>query len=435
MDPQSWVMLAVLLFTVLLSAFFSASETACMAASRVRLKTLGQSGNRRADAALHLIEDSDRLLTTILVGNNLVNIAGTAIATVLFTRWLNGSGATVATVVMTVLILLFGEVAPKTLARQSPEGLAMGFAPVLRLLCVIFTPVNWLFARWQRLLKRIFHPAEEEPDIEAELITMVDEAQQEGGIDDHESDLIRSAIEFVDQDVKDIMTPRVDVTALPEDATMEEAAAAFRESGYSRLPVYREDLDHVVGILNEKDFYAALHDGQQSIRHVMTAPVYTPATLKISKLLKLCQSTRNHLVIVLDEYGGMEGIVTLEDALEELVGEIYDEHDDVIEEMTEVGDRAWQVDGRMQLDDLLERLGVTGTYEADTVGGWAAEMLDGIPTVGMAFDEAGLHCIVTGMDRRRVTRMRISKPEPAAEEPQPAEHPKQATDKDRRNAT
>lgn len=424
MDPQSWAMLAALLVSVLLSAFFSASETAFMAASHVRLKTLAQSGKKRAVTALRLSEDSDRLLTTILVGNNLVNIAGTAIATVLFTRWLQGSGATVATAVMTVLILLLGEVTPKTLARQSPERLAIAFAPVFSFLCAFFTPVNWLFARWQKLLKRLFHPAEEEPDIEAELITMVDEAQQEGDIDDHESDLIRSAIEFVDQDVKDIMTPRVDVTALPEDATMEAAAAAFRESGYSRLPVYREDLDHVVGILNEKDFYAALHAGEKNITHVMTDPVYTPATLKISKLLKLCQSTRNHLVIVLDEYGGMEGIVTLEDALEELVGEIYDEHDDVSEEMTAVGERAWQVDGRMQLDDLLERLGVTGTYEADTVGGWASEMLGRIPTVGMAFDEAGLHCIVTGMDRRRVTRVRVSKPEPAAESAQQPEHQK-----------
>lgn len=424
MDPQSWVMLAALFLIVILSAFFSASETAFMSASHVRLKTLQQSGDKRAATALRLVEDSDRLLTTILVGNNLVNIAGAAIATVLFTRWLQDSGATVATVVMTVLILLFGEVAPKSVARQNPERLAMLYAPVLSFLSTVFIPINWLFSRWQRLIKRLFHPADKESDIEAELITMVDEAQQEGDIDDHESDLIRSAIEFVDQDVKDIMTPRVDVTALPEDATMEEAAAAFRESGYSRLPVYREDLDHVVGILNEKDFYSALHAGEQNIRHVMTAPVYTPATLKISKLLKLCQSTRNHLVIVLDEYGGMEGIVTLEDALEELVGEIYDEHDVVSEEMTSVGDRAWQVDGRMQLEDMLERLGVEDTYEADTVGGWASEMLGRIPTVGMAFDEAGLHCIVTGMDQRRVTRVRVSKPEHAPDEAPQSEHQK-----------
>ena len=414
MNPFQWVMLASLALCVALSAFFSMAETAFMAASRVRLKTMQQAGNRRAALALRLAEEPDSLISTILVGNNLVNIAGTAIATVLFTRLAGEDlGPTLSTVVMTILILILGEVTPKTLAMQSPERLAMAVSPWLRGLCTVLRPVTRLFAMWQRLLKRMRKPPKEDADIEAELITMVDEARQEGGMDDHESELIRSAIEFDDLDVKSIMTPRTDVTALPDDASMADAAAAFLESGYSRLPVYHEDLDHVVGILNEKDFHAARHAGERDIRQIMTPPVYTPATLKISKLLRLCQTTRTHLIIVLDEFGGMEGIVTLEDALEELVGEIWDEHDDISEEMVAIDDRTWQVDGRMQLAALLERLNIPDRWEAETVGGWASELLGYIPTVGTPFRCEQAEGVVTAMDRRRVTRVRIHLTDPA----------------------
>ena len=408
MSPASWILLAVLAVCVALSAFFSASETAYMAVSKIRLKTLSQRGKRKADLALRLAEEPDRLLTTILVGNNLVNIAGTAIATVLFTLWAGDMGATLSTVVMTLVILLLGEVTPKTLARRSPERIAMGTAAPLRMLMWVLHPVNLLFACWQRMVTRMAGPEEDESDLEAELITMVDEAQQEGDMDAHESSLIRSAIEFIDQDVKNIMTPRVDVTALADDVSLEEAAEAFRQSGYSRMPVYHENLDHVVGILNEKDFYAGRHAGVTDIRSMMVPPVYAPATLQVSKLLKLCQSTRTHLVVVLDEFGGMEGIVTLEDALEELVGEIYDEHDDIDEEMTAQEDGSWRVQGGMQLTECLEKLGKADLYEADTVGGWVAEMLGRIPVVGSSFEEAGLRCTVTAMDRRRVTLVQIT---------------------------
>ncbi len=426
MTPASWALLAVLALCVALSAYFSASETAFMAVSRVRLKNRQQQGDRRAARALDLADRGDQLLSTILVGNNLVNIAAAAIATVLFTMWVGDMGATLSTVVMTVLILIVGEVTPKTLARRFPERVALAVARPLYVLMRVFTPVNALFNRLQRLLVKLSGP-DEETDIEAELITMVDEAQQEGDIDPHESSLIRSAIEFVDQDVKDVMTPRVDVTALADDTSVEAAADAFRESGYSRLPVYHEDLDHVVGVLNEKDFYAAQHRGEQDIRAIMVPPVFAPATLKISKLLKLCQSTRMHLVVVLDEFGGTEGIVTLEDALEELVGEIYDEHDDVSEEMTAQDGDAWLVDGGMSLTECLERLGVVDRYEAETVGGWASEMLGRIPEQGAVFEEAGLRCTVAALDRRRVTRVRIERiPAPAQgdEGAEPAKEPK-----------
>lgn len=411
MSSTTGILLAALFVCVALSAFFSSSETAYSAVNKVRLKTMWQGGNGRAKVALDLAEDYDRLLTTILVGNNVVNIAGTSIATVLFTMWLGNMGATASTVVMTVLILIFGEVSPKALAKESPEKIAMAVAQPMKILIVLLQPVNALFMLWRKLLSRVFKPAETENDIEEELMTMVDEAQHEGDMDAHEGELIRSAIEFNDQDVLSILTPRVDVTALEETASMEEAAALFRESGYSRLPVYHEDMDHVVGILHEKDFYASSHAGCNDITQIMKPPVWAPSSLQVSKLLKLFQSSKTHMVIVVDEFGGTEGIVTLEDVLEELVGEIYDEHDDVSNDLITLEDGSLLVEGGMQLSELMEYLGVADIYEADTAGGWSAEVLGSIPFVGAAFETDELRGMVTQMEKRRVTKLRVWKKE------------------------
>ncbi len=407
MTLTTWILFGALVACVALSAFFSCSETAYSAANKVKLKTMQQDGNKRAAAALRLADQYDRLLTTILIGNNVVNIAGTSIATVLFTGWFGNMGPTMATVVMTLVILLFGEVSPKTLAKEYAESVSMAVAKPLGMLMTLLAPLNALFGLWRKLLDKLFTPSERDSLIEAELMTMVNEAQSEGDMDAHEGELIRSAIEFHDQDVADIMTPRVDVTALEDTATMEEAADFFRQTAYSRLPVYHEDIDHVTGILHEKDFYLAQHEGVQDIRQIMQKPVYAPSTLNVSKLLKLFQSTKTHMVVVVDEFGGTDGIVTMEDVLEELVGEIYDEHDDVSEEVVAQEDGSLLVDGGMQLSELLERLNVSDTFEADTVGGWAGEVLGRIPTVGATFEVAGLQGTVVAMDKRRVTRVRI----------------------------
>lgn len=415
MSSTTGILLAALFVCVALSAFFSSSETAYSASNKIRLKTMWQNGEPRAKAALDLAEDYDRLLTTILVGNNVVNITGTSIATVLFTMWLGNMGATVSTIVMTILILIFGEVSPKALAKESPEKIAVAVARPMKILITVLTPINALFMLWRRLLGRIFKPSETESDIEEELMTMVDEAQHDGDMDAHEGQLIRSAIEFNDQDVLSILTPRVDVTALEETATMEEAATLFRESGYSRLPVYHDDMDHVVGILHEKDFYASRHAGCQDITQIMKPPVWAPSTLQVSKLLKLFQSSKTHLIIVVDEFGGTEGIVTLEDVLEELVGEIYDEHDDVTSsDMIVLEDGSLLVEGGVQLSDLLERLGVDDIYDADTAGGWTAEVLGSIPFVGAAFETDEVRGVVTQMEKRRVTKLRVWKKETSA---------------------
>lgn len=332
-------------------------------------------------------------------------------ATGLFLALLSGNqsaATTVSTIVMTIVVLIFGEISPKAIAKENPETVAVAFAPVLLVLRTIVTPINALFVQWKKLLAKLFKPAHTESFVEAEIMTMVDEAQNDGDIDEHEGELIRSVIEFNDdRDVLNIMTPRVDVTALEDTATMEEAANLLRETGYTRVPVYHEDMDHIVGILNEKDFYACQHEGVDSIVDIMKPPVYAPATLKLSKLLKLFQTQKTHMLIVLDEFGGTEGIVTMEDVLEELVGEIYDEHDDVSEESVEMADGSRVVEGGMELTELLEGMGLKDTFNAETVGGWVSEIMGCIPFVGARFETDHLRGMVTRMEKRRVTQVRI----------------------------
>ena len=415
MTPDLWIMIAILVVCVALSAFFSASETSFTSVNRVKLKTMMQNGNKRAKLAYTLAENYDRLITTILIGNNIVNIAASSLATSLFLVLLNNQAnlaTTASTVVMTIVILIFGEVSPKAIAKESPENLAMTFAPMLNLLCTIFAPFAMFFSFLKKSMTKLFKAEDEESFIEEELMTMVEEAESEGDMEHHEGELIRSAIEFNDdRDVLSVLTPRVDVTSVEDTATMEEAAEIFRMSGYSRLPVFHEDMDHIVGILNEKDFYMQQHAGCTDITKIMKPPVYAPTTLKLSKLLKLFQAQKTHLIIVLDEFGGTEGIVTMEDVLEELVGEIYDEHDDVEQDTVVMEDGSQLVDGSMQLAELLEQLGVEDIYNAETVGGLAAEVLGIIPFVGAAFETDEIRGLVTQMEKRRVTQVRVWKKE------------------------
>ena len=416
MTANFGLMLGALLLCLVLSAFFSAAETAFATVNRIRLKAMAGEGNEKAALVLRLLDDYDRLLTTLLIGNNIVNLTAATLGTLIFTQLLGGGyGPTVSTIVLTLVVLIFGEVTPKTLATESPEVFAFASVRVLRTLITVFMPLNAFFVLWRKLLAKVFKPREVESHIEAELMTMVDEAQSVGDMDAHEGELIRSAIEFNDMDAIDILTPRVDITALEDTATMDEAASLFRESGYSRLPVFHEDMDHIVGILHEKDFYVRQHEGIKDIHKIMKPAVYAPATLKISKLLKLFQGSKTHMVILLDEFGGTEGLVTLEDVLEELVGDIYDEHDDVEVDIRPLEDGSWLVDGGMHLAELMERLDVEDTYDADTVGGWATEVLGYIPKTGETFDIDCLHCQVTAMDKRRVTQLRIWKKEQPAQ--------------------
>ena len=426
-----------LILCILLSAFFSATETAYSACNRVKLKTVDGPRKEKAQIALALLEKYDSLITTVLIGNNLVNIVGTTIATLLFTtRILPGKedlATTLASVMMTVLVLFIGEVGPKTLAKQQPERFAMSVSPVISFLMMILRPLDLLFSLWRKLLSKVIKPEPEESQIEDELMTMIDEAQTEGDIEEEEVELIRSAIVFNDQDAADIMTPRVDVTAIEDNATIEDAADLFRDTWFSRIPVYHEDLDHIVGILHEKDFYKMTHEGCTDITQIMKEPVFAPATLTIGNLLKQFRTSQTHLVILLDEFGGTEGIVTMEDVLEELVGEIYDEHDEVSEEVVEQEDGTLIVDGNMQLQELLDKLEAENEYDTDTVGGWAGEMLEKVPEVGDSFTLGRHQFTVTEMDGFRVTRMQVEElPEEKPEE-QPEEKEEEPEKKEGEN--
>ena len=402
---------------MLCSAFFSASETAYTSLNLVRMKRMAADGDARAAKVLKLAERYESLLSSILIGNNIVNILASSLATVLFVRALGNKGVTVSTLVITVVILLVGEVTPKNIAKEHAETIAMKFYPVLFALTKLFTPLNWLLGCWQKLIGKVVKPAEDRGYTEEELITIVEEAENEGGIDAHESELIKSAIEFTDVDVEEILTPRVEIQAMELGARDDEISDLFQESGYSRLPVYQETVDNIVGILHEKDFYA--NRGKVPVRELMSTPTYVMQNTKVSDLLKLLQKTKSHMAVVVDEYDGVQGIVTMEDILEELVGEIWDEHDEVVEEYRALPDGGYLVDGGANLDDMLELFDIHKEYDPVTVNGWVREELGRFPKAGDSFECDNLIVTVEKAEKRRATEVRVV-PKPAEEDAEQA---------------
>ena len=401
-------MIAVLVVLVILSAYFSATETAFTSLNRIRLKSKADAGDRRAALTLKLVDNYDNLLSTILVGNNIVNLSASSLATVLFTEGLRlRNGAVISTVVITLVVLIFGEVSPKSLSKEYPESFAMFSAPIMRVLMVILTPVNFLFSLLKRLLSKVFHQEGDNGITEEELVTMVDQAESEGGLDQHESKLIRSAIEFNDMEVDEILTPRVDIVAVEDTDTMEDVAQAFAESGYSRLPVYHEDVDDIIGVIHEKDFHAARYRGIEDLKSITGPVLYTTGNTKISELLRILQREKGHLAIVVDEYGGTEGLVTLEDIVEELVGEIWDEHDEVIEEFKKQEDGSYIISCTADLADLFDLFSIKGECDANTISGWVMDQIGRIPEEGDRFASDGLDVTVTKVGHRRVLEIRV----------------------------
>jgi len=407
MDSSSISMLVALVVLVALSAYFSATETAFTSLNRIRLRTRADNGSLRAARALELAEEYDKLLSTILIGNNIVNITATTVATVLCTKWFRQYGPTVATVALTVIILIFGEISPKSLAKENPESWAMFSYPLLKLLMVVLTPLNFLFTQWKRLLGRVFRKKGEDGITEEELVGMVDQAENEGGLDEHESDLIRNAIEFNDLEVSEILTPRVDLVAAGENSTMEEMGALFAESGYSRIPIYHDTIDNIVGVVHEKDFYAARYRGETMVSNIKSPVFYTTGNTKISELLRILQKNKAHMAVVVDEYGGTEGIATLEDIVEELVGEIWDEHDEVIETFRKQEDGSYLIACSADLDDMYDLFQVKGACGAATVSGWVMEQVGRVPEEGDHFQAEGLDVTVTKVEHRRVLEIRV----------------------------
>ena len=411
-NGTSLLLMAVL---VAFSAYFSATETAFSSLNRTRLRVLAEKGDKRAALACSLSEQYDKMLTSILIGNNIVNIALSSLCTLLFIHLMGDGGATVATAVATVVVLVFGEVTPKSLAKESPERFAMFSAPFLRMVMWVLSPFAWLFSRLKKLVGRVVRSGGERPMTQEELLMLVDEVQQEGGLDKDEHELLRSAIEFTDRDAEDILTHRVDLEAVPADASPEEVARVFGESRFSRLLVYGTDIDDIVGVIHQSDFYADGLQGGKPLSALMTPPLFVPKSIRISVLLRLLQRKKAHIAVVTDGYGGTLGIVTMEDILEELVGEIWDEHDEVVEDIRREGAGVWTVSGGADLYRLLDRLGLDGRQvESASVTGWVMERLGRVPEPGDTFTEGPWRITVTAADERRVRQLRVEKAEAGA---------------------
>lgn len=402
--------LILLVILVAFSAFFSATETAFSSLNKIKLKTMAAKGNKRAEKVLNFSENFDKILSTILIGNNIVNMASASIAAVIFTKMFGDAGVSLSTIVMTVTVLIFGEITPKVIAKDMPEHFAIFAQPLLKVFYVILYPVNYLFSMWKRLVSKAFKPKHELSMKEEELLVMVEEAQAEGDIDKQSGDLIRSAIEFNDLDAIEICTPRIDIIAIDENAKPDEISELLKKYGYSRIPVYQESVDNIIGVINQKDFYAEVLGENKSIADIMTPIAIIQPNVKISKLLRILQKKRSHIALIVDEYGGTLGIVTLEDIIEELVGEIWDEHDVVVNDIEKISENSYKVTGRYSFEKMLEVFKVKSTDEDNdyvSVNGWILSLAEHVPSVGECFAYENLMITVTGATEKMITEVQV----------------------------
>lgn len=405
-----------ILVMVVLSASFSAMETAFSSLNKTRMRTLAEKGKKRAELVCRLTDQYDQLISTILIGNNIVNIVAASLGTVLFVRLCGDVGVTVSTVVITVVVLVFSEITPKSIAKDCPERVAMFFAPFIRTLIWFMTPVNFVFSHWKKWVSRSLNLRADEKVSQDELLMLVDEVEESGSIDRNEGELLRNAIEFTDQDAESILTHRIDLVAVPQDATKQEIARKFSESKVSRILVYGKNIDNILGAIHQKDFYDGAGITGKPIRDIISPVIFVLKNEKVSDLLKTLQKNKTHMAVVLDEYGGTYGIVTMEDILEELVGEIWDEHDEVEETFRKVGDDTWLVDGATNLDDFCEYFQLDIETDVVSVSGWVTEMFGKIPAVGEEFNFDSYHITVTAVNNHRVEQMEMRKLDAAPQE-------------------
>ena len=405
---SNMISVIIIVFCVIMSAYFSATETAFTSLNRIRMKNKAEKGDKRAVLVIKLLDNYDGLLSTILIGNNIVNIACASLATLLFVQLVGQeAGASLSTIVTTIVVLIFGEISPKSIAKESPEAFALFSAPIINVLQKILTPANFLFKQWKKLLSRIFKTSGDNGITEEELLTIVDEAEQVGGIDEQEGTLIRSAIEFTDMEAIDIMTPRIDVTGVEQGKTKEEIAHTFMETGYSRLPVYEGSLDKIIGIIYQKDFYNIVYHTNKDVKDIIRPALFIAENKKLGTLLRELQVHKMHIAVILDEFGGTVGIVTLEDILEQLVGDIWDEHDEVVEEMVKISEDHYEVLGSANIDELFDELDIDQEFDCQTVSGWVMDVMDRIPAEGDTFTFRNLHVTVTKMADKRVDKVDI----------------------------
>ena len=396
-----------------LSAYFSATETAFSSANTTRLRTLAEKGSGNAALALKLLEQYDRLLSTILIGNNIVNIATASIGTVLFVKHYGDAGATISTVVVTVVVLIFGEISPKSIAKDCAEKCAMLSAPILRVLIWVLMPLNLLFSLWKKLLAKVFRLNTNSKMSQEELLMLVDEVQQDGSIDRDEGELLKNAIGFSEQEAQDILIHRVVLAALPVTASKEEVAALFTQTKYSRLLIYQDSIDHILGTVHQKDFYVGCGVTDQPLSAIISPPVFALENEPIRLLLKKLQQAKTHVAVVVDEYGGTCGIVTMEDILEELVGEIWDEHDEEEVFLRKIAPDTWLVDAGMDFDDFAEFFQLKTDSEMVSVSGWVMEQFGRVPEAGDSFVFESLTVRVTKVENHRIEEIQVTREESA----------------------
>ncbi len=400
----------IMVMCLVMSAYFSATETAFSCANKTRLRALAEKGNKKAELAVNLADKYDRLISTILIGNNIVNILLASIATLLFVEKLKmENGAAISTAVITVIVLIFGEITPKSIANDFPEKFAMFSAPLIRLFIWLLLPLNLIFSGWKKLIGLLFKVEEEDNMAQEELLMMVDEAEQEGDIDTDEGDLLRNAIEFSDLKAEDILTHRVDLEALPIDSKKTEIAQMFTRTRFSRIPVYEDNIDNIVGVIHQKDFYVGSGVTTEAIKDIISPVLFVHQSEMADDLLKKLQKEKSHIAVVVDEYGGTLGIVTMEDILEQLVGDIWDEHDEVVEEFKELDENTFIIDCNMNLDDFCEEFDIETESDSVSVGGWVAEQIGNIPDVNDSFVFEDLVVTVTEIDSHRAATIKVEK--------------------------
>ncbi len=408
--------LIIMLVCLVMSAYFSATETAFSTMNKTRVKAIAEKGNKRAEMTLKLADKYDKLISTILIGNNIVNILLASLGTLLFVELMGDAGATVSTAVTTLAVLAFGEITPKNLARNFPEKFAMFSAPIIRFIGWILYPVSVVFSGWNKLLSLIIRSDDDSKMSQDELLLLVDEVQQDGSIDEEEGDLLRNAIEFTDLKAEDILTHRTDIEAVPANATKDEVARAFTESRFSRLLVYEDSIDNIVGVIHQKDFYVGKGVTPKPLEEIITPPLFIHQSEMISDLLKHLQREKSHIAVVLDEYGGTLGIVTMEDILEELVGEIWDEHDEIVEEFRQVEPDRYIVDPSANFEDFCDFFELSATSDSVSLGGWIMEQLGGIPEPGDGFDFENINVTVSKTESHRISEVVVLRREKADED-------------------
>lgn len=404
-------LIVILLSLIMLSAFFSSAETAFSSVNKVRLKNFADEGRRGSKKAYFIAEDFDKALSTILVGNNIVNIAAASISAKVATELFGANiGLVISTVVMTILILIFGEILPKSLAKENAETYALSISAILYFLIRLLTPVNFFFLKLKIFVSKFFAKTNRLPSVtEEELKVMIDISEEEGVIDKEERELIYRSMDFDDTIAGGVLTPRPDMVAIEVNQSVEEIKAVFFEERFSRVPVYEETVDNIIGILSEKEFLTHLVKyNKVEVKELLREPLFIGESTKISTLLPQLQKNKMHMAIVLDEYGGTAGLVTLEDVLEEIVGEIWDEQDEKVNLVTQISSDEYRFDARYSLDDFSDIVNISFSETPyHTLGGWVIENFETIPAKGDTFRFENLEVIVEEVENRRVQQIAV----------------------------